>query len=81
MIVGSKKSKINEFIAEMQNISLNKIEKNKINEFIKQLREKCGFTEEDINNEDLMKEIKKHNYDKANIILSILAKSNLFKEE
>ena len=81
VIVGSKKSKINEFIAEMQNISLNKIEKIKINEFIKQLREKCGFTEEDINDEDLMKEIKKHSYDKANIILSILTKSNLFKEE
>ena len=53
---------------------LTKVDKNKIDDFIKELREKCGITEEDKNDNDLKKEIKNNKFDKTKILSSILTK-------
>ena len=53
---------------------LTNVDKDKIDEFMKELREKCGITEEDINDNDLKKEIKHNRKDKKKMLKSILTK-------
>ena len=80
--INNKKQEIFIIIGETHSFLMIKdIDKNKINEFIKELREKCGITEEDINNEDLEKEIKKNKYDRKNAIESILLKIKYFSQK
>ena len=53
---------------------LTNVDKDKIDEFMKELREKCGITEEDMNDNDLKKEIKYNRKDKKKMLKSILTK-------
>ena len=53
---------------------LTNVDKDKIDEFMKELREKCGITEEDMNDNDLKKEIKNNRKDKKKMLKSILTK-------
>ena len=69
--LASKKAII---FVDLEYISLKKIETKKIEQFIKELREKYGITEKDIDNKNLAKEIKKQNYDELGIIKIILKK-------
>ena len=77
-IIESKKTMFFLIFADIQNVLLLKgIDKIKIDEFIKELREICGIIQEDIKNEDLMKEIKNNKYNRTNTIKSILLKMKL----
>ena len=77
-----KKDEIFTALADIHNFFLLKeIDKHKINEFIKKLREKIGITEEDMKDEEIIKEIKINKYNTKNTIHSILLKNKLFKKE
>jgi len=82
-LIGNKKSDVYLCLDELGDIKLNKIDKKnneEINEFIGDLRNKFGISEEDINYDDLNKEIKNNKYDKKKIIESILKKIKLIRE-
>ena len=82
-LVGNKKSDVYLCLEDSGEIKLNKIDKknnDEIKEFIGLLRNKYGISEEDINNDDLNKELKNNKYDKKKIIESILKKIKLIKE-
>ena len=75
----NKKDDIFTALADIHNFFLLKeIDKHKINEFIKELREKIGITEEDMKDEEIIKEIKINKYNTKNTVHSILLKNNLF---
>ena len=77
-----KKSDIFLILEDLHTFSLkDKIEKKFIDAFIQGLREKCGITEEDINDKDLKKEIKNNKNDPKKIINIILQKTKLFQEK
>jgi hypothetical protein len=83
VLIGNKKSEVYFCLEELGEIKLNKIDKknnDEINEFIGELRNKYGISEDDINNDDLNKEIKSNKYDKKKIIESILKKIKLIKD-
>ena len=82
-LVGNKKSDVYLCLEDLGEINLNKLDKknnDEIKEFIGLLRNKYGISEEDINNDDLNKELKNNKYDKKKIIESILKKIKLIKE-
>jgi len=87
-VIGNKKADVFLCIDDLgdiklKNYLLKKIDKkniDEINEFIGMLRNNFGISEEDINNDDLNKEIKNNKYDKKKIIESILKKIKLMKD-
>ena len=80
LIIGKKKAEIYLLFEELRIMFLiTKIGKS--NAFIKELREKCGITEEDIKNDDITKEIKNNKYDKKKVVISILKKLKLLKKD
>ena len=75
IVIGQKKYEIFSISDELEKFKLiTKVDKNKTDEFMKELREKCGITEEDMNNNDLKKAIKNNKFDKKKILGSILTK-------
>ena len=75
IVIGDKKNEIFHISEGLTTLSLlTKVEKDKIDEFMKDLREKCGITEEDMNDNDLKKEIKNNKKDKKKMLKSILTK-------
>ena len=74
--IGLKKSYI---FPEMEGISINKINTFNRNEFIKQFREKYGIEFEDINENELIKEIEDNHYSEKSIIEAILKKLEYIK--
>jgi len=74
--IGFKQSYI---FKEMEEININEIKTFNRNEFIKQFREKYGIESEDINENELIKEMEDNNYSEINIIEAILKKLEYIK--
>lgn len=78
LIFATKKSDIYMILEESQLDLSKKYDKKNVDEFIKDLREKCGLTEEDYSNEELKKEIKKNKYDAKKTMISIFKNKKLY---
>ena len=64
----------------IDNDLLKKIQTKNINEYIKEFREKYGITKKDFCDRNLIKEIKKSNFDEIYLVRLILIKLNYISQ-